>query len=370
MTRFDRHLLRRFFVATLLLLGLLAVFFVVLDYVEYIDDFMDRGASLREVFGTYYLHYLPEIVKLTSPLAVFLATIYTTARLSQTMQLAALTTAGVSLFRLMAPLVVAGAAVTGLMLWFNGFVVPPANAVVLDFQQRYYRDAPEGPERGALYRQAAPGSVLAVEFYDPGQARAFRVALLDFETAPGPDSTRVPTRLLRRLDATEMTWDSARAVWRLQRVGVRTFAPDGAERQTTRPSLDTALAVLPRDLARTERDAERLTIPEAKAYLASLERAGVRDRGRPAVGYHAKFAYPVANLLLVLIGVPLAARRRKGGQAVQLGLGLLLAFGFLALQKVLEPFGYAGALPPVVAAWAANGVFFVVAIVLLARAPR
>src|SRR5690606_38346227 len=53
-TRFDLHVLRRFFAATALLLGLLVVFFVVLDYVEYIDDFMDRGATMGQVFGTYY----------------------------------------------------------------------------------------------------------------------------------------------------------------------------------------------------------------------------------------------------------------------------------------------------------------------------
>ena len=104
-----------------LLLVLLVVFFVVLDYVEYIDDFLDRGASMRQIFGTYYLHYIPEIVKLTSPLAVFLATIYTTARLSQSMQLAALTTAGVSLYRVLRPFALAGVLVYRFIVFF-GFI--------------------------------------------------------------------------------------------------------------------------------------------------------------------------------------------------------------------------------------------------------
>ncbi|MEO1478729.1 MAG: LptF/LptG family permease, partial [Bacteroidota bacterium] len=75
MTTFDRHIILRFSIASVFLIALLIVFFVVLDYVEYIDDFIDRGATQKQVFGTYYLNYIPEIVKLTSPLALFLATI-------------------------------------------------------------------------------------------------------------------------------------------------------------------------------------------------------------------------------------------------------------------------------------------------------
>ncbi|HLT48437.1 MAG TPA: LptF/LptG family permease [Rubricoccaceae bacterium] len=369
MTRFDLHVLRRFFAATALLLGLLVVFFVVLDYVEYIDDFMDRGATMGQVFGTYYRNYIPEIVKLTSPLAVFLAAIYVTARLSQTMQLTALTMAGVSLYRVLVPFAFAGALVAGFMLWFNGWVVPPANAVVLDFQQRYYRDAPEGPETSELYRQTAPGSVLAVGFYDPEQRRAFRVSLLDFavDTAGG---VAVPARLVRRLDAETMRWDDTTRTWRLTDAVVHRFSPDGRASRASLAAFDTALTVLPSDLARSERDAERLTIPEARAYVASLERAGASRVGRALVEYHAKFAYPLANLVLVLVGVPLAARRRRGGQAVQLGLGLLVAFVYLALQKVVEPFGYAEELSPVLAAWLPHAVFLAFAVVLLLRTPK
>ncbi|MDX1419705.1 MAG: LptF/LptG family permease [Rubricoccaceae bacterium] len=369
MTRFDLHILRRFFAATALLLGLLVVFFVVLDYVEYIDDFMDRGATLGEVFGTYYRNYVPEIVKLTSPLAVFLAAIYVTARLSGTMQLTALTMAGVSLYRFLVPFAFAGALVTGFMLWFNGWVVPPANAVVLDFQQRYYRDAPDAPETSDVYRQTAPGSVLAVGFYDPEQRQGFRVSLLDFavDTTGG---TLAPARLVRRLDAETMGWDDSTASWHLAEAVLHRFSADGRAQRVVLGELDTALTVLPPDLARSERDAERLTIPEARAYVASLERAGASRIGRPLVEYHAKFAYPLANLILVLVGVSLAARRRRGGQAVQLALGLLVAFVYLALQKVIEPFGYAEALPPALAAWLPHAVFAAAALLLLLRAPK
>jgi lipopolysaccharide export system permease protein len=374
LTRFDRYVLRRFFSAALLLVGLLVVFFVVLDYVEYVDDFMDRGATMREVFGSYYRHYVPEIVRLVSPLAVFLAAIYTTARLSQSMQLVALTSAGVSLWRVLVPFALAGAAVTGFMLWFNGFVVPPSNAVVLDFQRRYYREAPDEVEAAGLYRQLAPGAVLRVGFFDAEEQRALDVELLRFEEAPRTSPTgqrvRVPVRLAERVAASDMTWADSTGRWTLENASRRTFTPDGREVVAPPATLDTALALGPRDLARGDRDAERLTLPEARAYVAALRRAGVSRLGRPLVEMHEKVAYPFANLVLVLIGVPLAARRRRGGQAAQFGLGLLLAFAYLAAERVLAPFGYAEAIDPAFAAWAPHAAFFLLALVLLARAPK
>ncbi|MEM8601081.1 MAG: LptF/LptG family permease [Bacteroidota bacterium] len=361
MTTFDRHVILRFSIATVFLTALLIVFFIVLDYVEYIDDFIDRGATQQQVFGTYYLNYIPEIIKLTSPLALFLATIYTTARLSQSLQLAAMTMAGVSLYRILAPFVLVGVVVTGFMLWFNGFVVPRANVTVLDFQEQYYKSAPEGAETTELYRQNAPGSLLMVGFYDRTRSRGFRVSLQDFE------ETDDGTRLAKRMDATEALWNDTLGVWTFQGATLRTFHTDGTESRRFIQRLDTTLTVRPRDLARTERDAERLTIPETRAYLAALERAGAQNTGRPEVGYYTKFAYPFANLILVVLGVPLASVRRRGGQAAQLALGLGVAFVYLALQKVVEPFGYAETLPPVVAAWLAHLLFAGVAVALLLR---
>lgn len=350
-------------------MGLLVVFFVVLDYVEYIDDFMDRGATVKQVFGTYYLNYIPEIIKLTSPLALFLAAIYTMSRLSQSMQLTAMTMSGVSLYRLMLPLVYVAVLFTVGMLFFNGFVVPRSTGTVLDFQQRYFRDAPDDAETSEIYRQSGPGSVLAVGFFDPGLNQAFRVSLLDFESDT-TDGVARPEHLVRRLDAAQMTWNDTTQVWSIEAPVLRSFYSGGSESLDTLANFDTSLAVLPRDIARTESDAERLTITEADDYVESLRRAGASRLGRPLVDFHAKLAYPLANLILVLMGIPLAARRRRGGQAIQFALGLFVAFVYLAVQKIAEPFGYAEAILPAVAAWLPHAVFLLLALVLLVRAPK
>jgi len=346
--------------ATVLLMGLIVVFFIVLDYLEHMDDFMDRGATWQQVAFDYYLNYIPEMIRLTSPLAIFLATIYLTGRLAQTLQIVALRSAGVSLLRLIRPFAIVGALLTVGMFFFNGWVVPQTQAEVLEFQNRYLRTSPEPVESQQIYRQNTPGSILSVGYYDRRESRGYRVILQDFDL----DEDRMPTRVNRRMDASEMRFIDSLGVWRMREVMVRTFdEPQTASRRVA--MLDTALTILPRDLARTERDADRLTIPEAAEYLDALRRSGAERLGRTLVAYYGKFTYPLANLILVLIGVPLASVRRRGGQAVQLALGLFIAFAYLSLQKLTEPFGYTEAISPLVVSWLPHVVFAVVAAVVI-----
>jgi lipopolysaccharide export system permease protein len=134
--------------------------------------------------------------------------------------------------------------------------------------------------------------------------------------------------------------------------------------------LDTVLTLQPRDIARTDGDVESMTITEARQYLDVLERSGADNTGLPRVIYQTKFSYPFANLILVLLGVPLAAVRRRGGQATVMGLGLFVAFAYLAAMKLLEPFGYQGIISPVLTAWLPHLAFLALAVYILLQARK
>jgi len=357
-TRFDRHIILRLLKGFLLFVLALIVFFIVLHYVEYSDDFFDGGATLRQVFLVYYPSYIPEIVRLTSPLALFLSSIYLTGKLAQELQIVALQTSGVSLYRLMIPYLIVGVFVTGFMFGFNGWIVPITNETVVEYDGKYLRNTSRQIETDEIYRQNSPHTIVSVGYYDQQDTVAHQVSLQQFADS---------ARLTERIDATRMRWVDSLGVWRLENVTRRTFNHGEMQVQNDITELDTLLRVYPRDFARTGRDAEAMTIPAAADYVDALRRSGASNIGRTLVAYYTKFAYPFANLILVLISVPLASVRRRGGQAVQFGLGLLTAFVYLAIQKLTEPFGYSGDLSPLLTAWLPHVSFAIVAVVMLIR---
>ncbi|MEM8485304.1 MAG: LptF/LptG family permease [Bacteroidota bacterium] len=361
MTTIDLHIIRRFLVGILYLTLSLIIFFVVLHYVEYIDDFFDRGATMKDVFLVYYLNYLPEIVKLTSPLAVFLSSVYLTGKLSQKLQIAALQTSGVSLYRIMVPFLLVGILVSGFMFWFNGWVVPVTNQKVIEFEQRFLKGNQVQIDLHDVHRQSTPGSVITVGYYDRFSKVANKVSIQDYEESQ---------RLILRLDADRMVWVDSTERWRLEGVTERHFGKNGWPAQREIDYLDTTLTVFPRDFARTQREVESMTVPDAREYIDSLLRSGANSTGRTQVAYFNKFAYPLANLIVVLIAVPLASVRRRGGQAIQMGIGLLVSFFYLATIKLVEPFGYEETLSPAMAAWLPHALFLILGIFLLIRAKK
>lgn len=360
MTTFERHVVKRLLKGFVFFIGSLIVFFIVLHWVEYSDDFLDGGATVKEVFTVFYPSYIPEIIRLTSPLALFLSCIYITGALAQELQLIALQTAGVSLYRLMRPYVLVGLLVTVFMFGFNGWVVPRTNEVVVQYENEYLPHGGQSIDLSEIHRQNDPQTILSVGYYDQDRERAHDVSLQRFSPT---------SHLTDRLDAERMEWIDSLETWRMHDVVRRSFAEDEVHHETVE-SVDTTLQVFPRDLARSQNDVAAMTIPVARDYLAALRRAGAGNLERPLVAYYNKFAYPFANLILILIGVPLASVRRRGGQALRFAIGLFTAFLYLALQKLTEPLGYAGALPPAATAWLPHLTFALVALVILWHARK
>lgn len=347
MTRIERHLFFRILGGYALFTSALVLFFIILHYVEYADDFMSRGAQMRDVFLVYYPAYVPEIVRLISPLSLFLSALYLTAKMAMQLQFTALHAAGVSNVRLLLPYSLAGVLVTVLLFWVGGFLAPVTQRTVLKWDAQYLHDDQAEPQTSDLFRQNAEDSYLSVGYYDPEAQTGYRVSLVRFEGA----------RVVHRVDVARMIFLPDTGGWRLEDGMERRLSAEGLDVRTMLFQRDTTLNVGPAQLAQTARDVEAMTIPEARVYLEALLRTGTRASGAPWVHYHAKYAYPVAHLLLALLAIPVAVHRRRAGMAVPMATGLFLAFVYLALQKLTEPFGYIGALSPVWTAWLPHLLF-------------
>ena len=244
------------------------------------------------------------------------------------------------------------------MFWFNGWQVPRTNRTRIQFEQEYTKDASNRMDRSNIHRQNRPGSILSVGFFDQDRGTATTVSLHTFDEEQ---------RLIERIDAVRMIWIDSTKSWQLIEPVIRSFSPNGGHVRRSEALLDTTLNILPSGLARTEGDMEAMTVDEGQEYITELRLSGASRIGIPLVLYYSKFSYPLAHLILIVLGVPLASVRRRGGQALLLGIGLVVAFGYLYAIKVTEPFGYTGSLSPTVASWLPHVIFAVVAVAIISR---
>ncbi|MDZ7773472.1 MAG: LptF/LptG family permease [Balneolaceae bacterium] len=357
--KFDRHIFGRLTGITLFVLGVLIFVFIIFDFSEHSDEFTDRGATMGQIFGTYYLNYIPEMFRLVMPMAVFVAVLYLTGQLSERLEIIALKAAGVSLYRLLAPYLVFAFLVAGAMFYLDGWVIPDANAKRIAFESRYLTDKSQRVDRNQIYRQESENALYRINYFNANEQVGYTIEVVNY----AGDSLQSLTTIDR------MRWAEGREQWVMYNIQKRVFDSTGfTDFQTD--SADTTLNILPRDITRTTSDIYQLTYPEAQNYIASIERSGAGSVGLPKIQYYGRLAYPLSVIVITIVGFSIAAVRRKGGKAMYIAAGLAIAIIYLVFMKIMEPVGSKGAVDPAIAALLPHLSFFVVGMGLLISARK
>src|ERR1041385_512761 len=361
MTIIDRYVLRQFIVTAIFALFAFIIIFVVVDMMENLDDFLDRSASIG-IIVTYYLYFIPEIVKLLIPVAMLLSALFTTGRLSTYNELTALKSSGFSLYRFMAPLLVFALLVSAASIYFNGWIVPYANKKKLAIGREYFQKNIEFVSRSNIFIQESPARILSIGMFDDIRNVAHLVSIQDF-------NRNDPTIIERRYDAKEMQWDPASKSWVLIN-GIERKFNGGKEAINQFSRLQVGgLNFYPEDIKKKQEKPDEMDYPDLQQFIENQQRAG-QDVSRWLVDFYGKIAFPFASFIVVLFGIPFSSVKRRSGLGVEFGIAIAICFLYMIFLKVSQAFGENGDLNPLLTAWLANIIFFLAGIYNLRRVPK
>ncbi len=361
MTTIDRYVLRQFIITMFFALAAFILIFVVVDMMENLDDFLDKNAGMA-IIATYYVYFIPEIIKLLVPVAMLLSALFTTGRLSTFNELTALKSSGYSLYRFMMPVLAFALIVSALSVYFNGWVVPFANKKKLDIGRVYFQKNIEFVSKNNIYIQDSPTRILSIGVFDDRRNIALRVSVEDFDPHD-------QTILTGRFDAKEMHWKAADETWSLID-GLERHFTNGKE--TVIPFRELPLGKLnfsPEDVKKKQEKPDEMDYPDLKTFIDNQQRAG-QDVSRWLVDFYGKISFPFASFIVVLFGIPFSSIKRRSGLGVEFGIALLICFLYMIFLKVSQAFGYNGDLDPLLTAWLANILFLMAGMYTLARVPK
>jgi lipopolysaccharide export system permease protein len=357
----DRYILRQFIQTALFSLLAFMVIFVVVDMMENLDDFLDRSAGIG-LIATYYMYFLPEIIKLMIPVAMLLSALFTTGRLSTFNELTTLKSGGMSLYRFMAPLLIFALLVSGVSIYFNGWIVPFANKKKFELGRSYFQKNIEYVAKNNIYIQDSPVRILSIGMFEDSRAVAHQVSIQEFD----PND---PTVLRARYDAAEMRWDPEQKSWSLFNGTWRRF--DGGK-ESMQPFVSRAVGALnfsAEDIRKKQQKPDEMDLPDLRQFIENQRRAG-QDVARWMVDLYGKSAFPFASVVVVLFGIPFSSVKRRSGLGVEFGIALGVCFLYMIFLKVSQAFGYNGDLDPLLTAWLANIIFLAAGIYNLIRVPK
>ncbi len=353
----DRYILKQFISTLIFSLLALSVLFVIVNLLESLDEFLDQDAGFI-ILVKYYIHYLPEIIKLVTPIAVLLSTLFTIGRMSSQNEITAMKSGGLSLYRLMIPLVFISILISFGQLYFNGWIVPEAIRTKIDIETVYLK---KGSARGPIYNlhfRDSPTRIMTMRYYNSDRKTGTQVAIEEYSSEMHP-------RLISRTESEKIFWDSVKSEWKLVDGVTRKIHDVNVEAK----SFDTIRAdvhISHEQIVQLKRSPEEMTFDQLREYI-SLMKQGGKDVRKLMIEYYGEYAFPYANFIVILFAVPFASIKKKGGIAIQIGAAMVISFFYLLFTKIGQTIGYATDMNAILSAWMANILFFAAGIINIWR---
>ena len=423
--KFSRYLVWNFVKMFLLVLLGSVFMFIVIDFVGNIKTWLARDLSDAK---DYYIAYMPYIVYLVSPVALFIGIVASVGNMSRHLEFTAIQQSGRSPFRALVPILFVGAAVTAISFYLDAKILQDANHrryKIMEPMAQQRRDPRVKDKRDFVYISGDKTSwfmrmyggankigrdvVLLIhrdgdlaERYDAKRLRwmmpdTVRVA----HAVEEPAKTVAPRKkaekkekvsqdsvvksIRQKMDSIRMEKSSASAekvkdsileikpgYWRLEEGYQRVFLKDGSVqiRHFIRESLKGKTSLLPEDFLDERQRGDEM---DAQTILRKIEvqkRSG-ENTNKLETAYFFKYSGSMMNFIVLLIGAALAHRfNRNGGLSQKFGIGILLVFSYYVIIRIGLKMGENGALSPMLGAWIGHIVFAVVAVWMLRRSFR
>ncbi len=355
--RLSRYVFATFlrnFVITLL--AIVALFLIV-DGATQAGNFVKSGREgMAGHLLRYYLLQLPVIFVQIGPVVTLVGAAFALTRLRKQGELLPILASGISLHRVLAPIVVFGVAMAAVSVAFEQWVIPVASQAKRTGGLSITR---ERQIYNLLVTDHKADLLVFIGKYVPSTATMENVHVFEMGREGGAWRVRGHLHARRGSPARDGGWLLTDGFRHDYDASGRRVSEHGAALFNTQRYTRTTL--LPDDVQNASRIGVSLRGGaglEGRASLTDLYAiAGAPSApAAPRARFHARLAHPLAHLALLLAGLPLVLRRESRNVfAGPLLAGAVCAVYFL-LQAVAFDLGIRGVISPALAGWAPVGI--------------
>lgn len=358
--RLDTYIIGKFIGTYIFSIILILAISIVFDVNENLTTFNKYHAPLRAIVMDYYVNFIPYYTCMFSPLFVFIAVIFFTSKLAGNSEFVAMISSGISFNRLLRPYLISAALISAVNFYLGSYVIPKGNIIKQDFEVHYMNKA-KNNSADNVQLQVGKGVIAYIEHYDNNRRTAYNFFLDKFENK----------QLVSHFTASSLQYDTIaeeRYHWHATNCRIRRLKGMKEEIES-RYELDTVIIMEPMDLIYSYGQQETLTSPELLRYISKQQDRGSTNIVQYQVEYYKRIATSFAAFILTIIGASLAAKKRKGGMGLSLGIGLTLSFTYILLQTVSSTFAINAGTPPLFASWVPNLLYLPIAYFCYRQAP-
>lgn len=353
----DWYIIKKYLGTFFFTLILFIVISVVFDISEHMDNFLTKNATLYQIAFQYYAGFIPFYMDLLSPLINFLAVIYFTAKMANQTEIVPILSGKVSFNRFLRPYFVSAALIFVISFFASVFLIPFTNALKINFENAhgFYGDA----SKNDVHLQLDKHTYVYAQSYDNNTHSAYMFVLEKFDGDV----------LREKLVANTAIYDSVKRVWSFRNYSVRYV---NGLNETLRENItqkDTVLDLQPSDFV-VNNAYPAMSLSELNKRIEKEKIRSAGDSKEMLYEKYRRFVHPLSSFVLTLIGVSISSRKVRGGIGLPLGIGLFLCFAYIVVDKFALVFAIKSNLSPIAAVFLPNGLFGLLGLYLLRKAPK
>jgi LPS export ABC transporter permease LptF/LPS export ABC transporter permease LptG len=357
----DDYVLKDFFQYLGLIVASFVVLLLVFTLFELLGDILRNHVSPL-VVGAYLLNVTPYFLYNTLHLCVLLTVVVTFGILQRNNEIVAMKATGISIYRIVVPVMVMAALLTAGLFVFDQIYLPHANK-----RQDALRNEIKGkpaqtylrPDRKWIFGQNS--DIYYYQFFDSDRDRFANISVFQFDP--------VTFEVTRRVYAARAHWDQDLNRWIFEQGWERSLRGPAIENfqefeVSTFPQFSEPPAYFKKEVIQSS----EMSYGELQHYIHDLQQSGF-DVVRLRVQLHKKLAFPLITLVMALLAVPfsLNAGRRStlAGAASAVGIAVV----YLVVSGLFEALGNLSQLPAPLAAWSPDIIFALVGGYLMLKVP-
>jgi lipopolysaccharide export system permease protein len=266
--------------------------YLVVEFVERIDDFLQYQASLGTLI-LYFVLRIPIVGVQVGPLAILLSVALSIAVLQRSREIIAFLAAGTSPWHITHPFLIGALIVSALSLGTEELVLPQAHRALMHLQDDQRRAPPQGAliQQGELWFRASDAAFVHIELLDPVAERIHGLTIYRKDAAG---------ELSEQVYAREARW--LLGGWILLDGTISRFEGKLTTHIEHFSRLEMPIGMDPEALRTMFTPPSHMSLSELQSYMRRLRDRGV-DMTTYARDFQTKLATPFMGVVMAVIGL-------------------------------------------------------------------
>lgn len=362
-----RHLFLEMLPPFLINLAFFSFIFLMKQILDITDMIVNHNVGMGAV-GLLLIYTMPYFLQYIIPMSVMMAVLMALLRMSSDNEIIALKASGVSVYRLLPPVLffsLMGTLVAGFMTVYG---VPHGSSRFKTLLFDVVTANLDVSLKARTFNDTFDKVMIYVNKIDSRTGELFNVFIED-QRQPGVSHTVIAKRGRIAGDPENMLYQMRLYDGTINQMDVEKGDSHIVSFDTYGIRLDLKAAMGSAKKSGTR--PKEMTLSQLNAYIGEVkDRKNKENYYSALLQLHKKFSLPAACLAMGLLAVPLGIQARNSNKAFGIGLGLFFFLLYYMLLSIGKAFGESGNYPPAIGMWMPNAILGGVGIYLLVRTAR